>query len=64
MNLAMKNVRAPTTDLNIVTSDFFSIIPGQKLLAPYPVVTPSGTKHKEIVLARALHNSLGEASSR
>jgi hypothetical protein len=59
MNLAMKNVRAPTTDLNIVTSDFFSIIPGQKLLAPYPVVTPSGTKHKEIVFPEGFDVVMG-----
>jgi type I restriction-modification system DNA methylase subunit len=59
MNLAMKNVRAPTTDLNIVTSDFFSIIPGQKLLAPYPVVTPSGSKRKEIVFPEGFDVVMG-----
>ena len=48
MNLAMKNVRAPTTDANIISADFFSIIPGQTFIAPYPVMTPSGPKHKEI----------------
>jgi hypothetical protein len=49
MNLAMKNVRAPTTEANIVTADFFSITPGQKVIAPYSIMTPSGPKHKEIV---------------
>jgi type I restriction-modification system DNA methylase subunit len=49
MNLAMKNVRAPTTEANIVTADFFSIIPGQKVIAPHPIMTPSGPKHKEII---------------
>jgi type I restriction-modification system DNA methylase subunit len=49
MNLAMKNVRAPTTEANIVPDDFFNIIPGQKIIAPYPVMTPSGPKLKEIV---------------
>jgi hypothetical protein len=49
MNLAMKNVRAPTTEANIVTADFFNIVPGQKVIAPYPVMTPSGPKHKEVV---------------
>jgi type I restriction-modification system DNA methylase subunit len=48
MNLAMKNVRAPTTEANIVTADFFSIIPGQKVIASYPIMTPYGPKHKEI----------------
>jgi len=48
MNLAMKNVRAPTTEANIVTADFFSITPGYKLIAPHPIMTPSGPKYKEI----------------
>ena len=52
MNLAIKNVRAPTTEANIVTSDFFSIIPGQKFIAPYPIITPSGPKHREIVFPK------------
>ncbi|MCC6005767.1 MAG: N-6 DNA methylase, partial [Thermofilum sp.] len=50
MNLAMKNVRAPTTEANIITADFFSVVPGQKILTPYPIVTPSGPRHKEIAL--------------
>jgi type I restriction-modification system DNA methylase subunit len=49
MNLAMKNVRAPTTEANIVTADFFSIIPKQRVVAPHPIMTPSGSKYKEIV---------------
>jgi type I restriction-modification system DNA methylase subunit len=48
MNLAMKNVRAPTTEANIVTADFFSILPGQKVIAPYPIITASGPQRKEI----------------
>jgi type I restriction-modification system DNA methylase subunit len=50
MNLAMKNVRAPTTEANIITADFFSVVPGQKILTPYPIATPPGLKHKEIAL--------------
>jgi len=49
MNLAMKNVRAPTTEANIVTADFFNITPGHKVITPHPIMTPSGPKYKEIV---------------
>jgi type I restriction-modification system DNA methylase subunit len=59
MNLAMKNVRAPTTEANIVTADFFSIIPGQTFIAPYPVMTPSGPKYKEIALPEGFDAVMG-----
>ena len=59
MNLAMKNVNAPTTDANIVTSDFFAIIPGQKILTPYPVMTPSGPKQKEIAFPEGFDVVMG-----
>jgi type I restriction-modification system DNA methylase subunit len=59
MNLAMKNVRAPTTEANIITADFFSIIPGQKFIAPYPVMTPSGPKQKEIAFPEGFDAVMG-----
>jgi type I restriction-modification system DNA methylase subunit len=59
MNLAMKNVRAPTTEANIITADFFSIIPGQRLIAPYPVMTPSGPRHKEVVFPEGFDAVIG-----
>ena len=59
MNLAMKNVRAPTTEANILTADFFSVIPGQKFIAPYPVMTPSGPKHKEVVFPQDFDAVIG-----
>jgi type I restriction-modification system DNA methylase subunit len=59
MNLAMKNVRAPTTEANIVTSDFFNIIPGHKILTPYSVMTPSGPKQKEIVFPEGFDVVMG-----
>ncbi|MEM4466319.1 MAG: N-6 DNA methylase [Nitrososphaerota archaeon] len=52
INLAMKNVMAPVTDLNIIESDFFSIIPGQEILLPYKVQTPEGPKQRRIILPR------------
>jgi methylase of polypeptide subunit release factors len=59
MNLAMKNVRAPTTEANIITADFFSIIPGQKFIAPYPIMTPAGPKHKEVVFPEGFDAVMG-----
>ena len=52
MNLAMKNVRAPITNLNVVESDFFSIIPGHEVLLPYKIQTPEGPKERRIIFPR------------
>ena len=59
MNLAMKNVRAPATEANIVVADFFSVIPGHKFIAPYPVMTPSGLKYREIVFPESFDAVMG-----
>lgn len=48
MNLAMKNVLAPVSDLNVIESDFFALVPGQDYIAPYKVVTSEGEKKKII----------------
>ena len=50
MNLAMKNVLAPVSNLNVIESDFFALIPGQEYIAPYKLVTPEGEKSKIIKL--------------
>ncbi|MEM3697424.1 MAG: N-6 DNA methylase [Candidatus Bathyarchaeia archaeon] len=50
MNLAMKNVRAPTTEANIMHSDFFTIVPKQEVLAPHAVMTTEGMKHRVVKL--------------
>jgi methylase of polypeptide subunit release factors len=50
MNLAMKNVRAPTTEANIVLSDFFTIVPKQEVLSPHPMVTAEGVKQRTVKL--------------
>jgi type I restriction-modification system DNA methylase subunit len=49
MNLAMKNVRAPSEVMNIFSRDYFTILPNQKILAPYKVKTPYGEKPVEMV---------------
>ncbi|MFN3804484.1 MAG: class I SAM-dependent DNA methyltransferase [Pyrobaculum sp.] len=42
VNLSMRNVRAPTTELNVIYRDFFSLPPGEEVLAPYVIKTPAG----------------------
>ncbi|MGC8988446.1 restriction endonuclease subunit M, partial [Infirmifilum sp.] len=48
INLAMRNPRAPSDNINIFVKDYFTVIPGQKLLAPYRVATPEGRKQLEV----------------
>jgi len=49
MNLAMRNVRAPSPTLNIFVRDYFTIRPGFKTIAPYKVKTPEGEKEVDVV---------------
>ncbi len=49
VNLAMKNVRTSSDAMNIFVKDYFTIKPGQKVLAPYRVKTPEGEKPAEAV---------------
>jgi type I restriction-modification system DNA methylase subunit len=49
MNLAMKNVRVPSPETNIFVRDYFTVIPGHKLIAPYRVRTPEGEREVEVV---------------
>jgi hypothetical protein len=49
MNLAMKNVRVPSPETNIFVRDYFTVIPGHKLIAPYRVRTPEGEREVEVM---------------
>ncbi|MFP3287088.1 MAG: N-6 DNA methylase [Acidilobus sp.] len=49
MNLAMKNVRAPSPEMYVLVRDYFTIIPGQQVLTPYEVRTAEGVKPVEVV---------------
>jgi len=42
MNLAMKNVRAPSPEMYVFVRDYFTIRPGFKTLAPYKIKRPEG----------------------
>jgi type I restriction-modification system DNA methylase subunit len=49
MNLAMKNVRAPSPEMYVFVRDYFAIKPGQQVLTPYKVRTTEGEKPVEEV---------------
>ena len=49
MNLAMKNARAPSPEIYVFVRDYFTIMPGQHVLAPYRVKTPEGEKQVGVV---------------
>jgi len=48
MNLAMRNVNHPISDLNILREDFFKIAPNQAVLSPYSIRTLQGEEYREI----------------
>ena len=50
MNLAMRNVRAPSTNMNVVVWDFFALQPKTLLYTPYTVKTATGTVERKIQL--------------
>lgn len=52
MNLAMRDVRYPTSEMNVIVEDFFNIGPKQKVLAPYVIKTPSGEFHREVIIPK------------
>ncbi len=48
MNLAMRDVRHPVSEMNIIVDDFFNISPHQTALAPYSMRTIKGVERREI----------------
>ncbi|MEM2374354.1 MAG: N-6 DNA methylase, partial [Thermoproteota archaeon] len=52
MSISMKNVRSPSTGLNIIEWDFFLLEPQQRILSKYTVRTPAGEFRKEIVIPK------------
>jgi type I restriction-modification system DNA methylase subunit len=48
LNLASRYIRAPSTELNTIHSDFFKVEAEQKLVTPYVVKTPKGEIKREI----------------
>jgi hypothetical protein len=52
MNLAMRDVRYPTSEMNVIVEDFFNIGPKQKILAPYVIRTPAGEFRREVIIPK------------
>jgi len=52
VGLAMRNVRVPSTKLNVIHADFFSLRPEQKVLAPYVVKTAAGELRREFIIPK------------
>ena len=52
MNLAMRDVREPVRELNVVVEDFFKVVPEQVILTQYRVRTPRGEVRREVVIPR------------
>lgn len=50
MNLAMRDVRHPTSELNIVVEDFFNVPPKTAVFAPYAVKSVRGEEKREIIV--------------
>lgn len=50
LNLAMRYIRAPSTEVNLVLRDFFEVEPKQKTFTPYVVKTPAGEVQREIII--------------
>ncbi|MEM2173348.1 MAG: N-6 DNA methylase [Thermoproteota archaeon] len=48
MNLAMRDVRRPTSEMNILVRDFFQLMYGQKYFVAYSVKTPKGERERKI----------------
>jgi type I restriction-modification system DNA methylase subunit len=59
MNLAMRDVRAPSTNLNVVVRDFFALEPLSELHTSYTVKTPSGTEERRIEIPKSFDVVLG-----
>ena len=53
MGVSMQNITVPSTKLNVLVSDFFTVQPGQMLLTPYRVRSiAKGEEEREVVLPR------------
>lgn len=50
MNLAMRNVKHPTSEMNIFVEDFFSLRSRMEVFAPYIIKTPQGEIRRHIAI--------------
>jgi hypothetical protein len=59
MNLAMRNARNPSSNMNIINEDFFAILPERRALASYTTVTTNGVRPRRIPLPKAFDAVVG-----
>jgi type I restriction-modification system DNA methylase subunit len=52
LNLASRYIRAPSTEVNTIHSDFFRITPVQRFVTPYVIKTPAGEIKREIPIPK------------
>lgn len=50
MNLAMRNVQNPTSEMNIIVEDFFNLRSRMNVFTPYAVKTPRGDVRRHITI--------------
>lgn len=48
VNLAMRDVRNPTNEMNIIVEDFFNVSPNQEIFAPFLTKTIRGEERRKI----------------
>ncbi|MCG2870606.1 MAG: SAM-dependent methyltransferase, partial [Vulcanisaeta sp.] len=59
VNLAMRNVRNPSSNMNLIHQDFFTILPGQQALASYTTVTIRGVRPRPISIPKTFDAVVG-----
>ncbi|MFZ8809310.1 MAG: HsdM family class I SAM-dependent methyltransferase [Pyrobaculum sp.] len=59
VNLAMRNARSPSSTMNIIYDDFFTILPEQQVLASYTTVTINGVRPRHIPLPKTFDAVVG-----
>ena len=52
MNLSMRDVRHPTSEMNVIVRDFFQLMYEQKFFVAYSIKTPRGEKQREISIPK------------
>ncbi len=52
MGLAIRHVRVPSTEMNVLLADYFSLQPGQEVLTPYVLKTPAGEVKRKFIIPK------------
>jgi len=50
LELASRYIRAPSSEMNTILSDFFKVLPSEKFTTPYTITTPAGQIRREILM--------------